>query len=207
MALGHVELIQLAATDQVIAEDARIAAAELARLRRLAQWLLLLASAGSPDFLQLAPVEAGSVVLDTVERWGHIPRRWRLGEVAEATVLADRDQLATALDALLENAVAHTAEGDRIEIGVYLEQGGPVFGVTDDGCGIPAAERDRIFGRFARARADRGRAVDGFGLGLPVVQAIAEAHHGSVRVRSTEGHGATLEIQLPAAPEPEHVSS
>jgi signal transduction histidine kinase len=57
----------------------------------------------------------------------------------------------------------------------------------------------RIFGRFARAEPYRSREAGGFGLGLPIVQAIAEAHHGSVRVRSTNGHGATFEMVIPAA--------
>jgi two-component system, OmpR family, sensor kinase len=142
VAPGHTELIQQAVTDQVVAEDARVVAGELAQLRRLAQRLLLLASAGSPDFLRPAPVEAGTAVLDSVDRWGHVPRRWRLGDLAEATVLADRDRLAVALDALLENAAAHTTAEDRIEVSARLDDGCVVFAVTDVGCGIPAAELD-----------------------------------------------------------------
>ena len=206
VALGHLELIQRAVTDPVVAEDARIVAGELARLRKVAHRLMLLASAGSPDFLQLAPVAVDSVLLDALERWGHVPRRWRLGEVAEATVLADRDRLAVALDALLENAVAHTVQGGRIEVSASLDDGCAVFAVIDAGCGIAATELDRIFGRFARARPYRGRVVGGFGLGLPIVQAIAEAHHGSVRVRSTEGHGSTFELRVPAVAWPELMS-
>ena len=201
VALGHAELIEKAVTDEVVAADARVVAGELARLRRLANRLLLLASAGSPDFLHTAPVPADAVVLDAVERWGHIPRRWRLGEVADATVQGDRDRLAVALDALLENAVAHTSEGDRIEVGVRLDNAGrAVFAVADTGCGIPASELDRIFGRFARAKPFRSRAAGGFGLGLPIVKAIAEAHQGSVRVHSTEGQGSTFELVMPASP-------
>ena len=139
-----------------------------------------------------------SLVLDALERWGHVPRHWRLGEAAEATVLGDADRLIVALDALLENAVAHTEPGDRIEVSVRLEDGSAVIAVTDSGCGIPPADLDRIFGRFARAEPYRSREAGGFGLGLPIVQAIAEAHHGSVRVRSTSGHGATFEMVIPA---------
>jgi signal transduction histidine kinase len=207
VALGHAELIQQAVTDQVIAEDVRVVAGELARLGRLAQRLLLLASAGSPDFLHPEPVEAGTVILDLMDRWGHMPRRWRLGELAEATVLADRDRLAVALDALLENAVTHTTADDRIEVSARLDDGYAVFVVTDAGCGIAAAELDRIFARFGRARPYRSRAVGGFGLGLPIVQAIAEAHHGSVQVRSAEGRGSTFELRLPAGPAPGPASS
>jgi signal transduction histidine kinase len=137
---------------------------ELARLRRLTSRLLL-ATAGTPDFLQVTPVATGSLVLD----------------------------------ALLENAVAHTGPGDRIEVSVCLEDGNAVIAVTDSGCGIPPGDLDHIFGRFARAEPYRSREAGGFGLGLPIVQAIAEAHHGSVRVRSTTGHGATFEMVIPAS--------
>jgi len=201
VALGHAELIEQAVTDQAVAADARVVTGELARLRRLTNRLLLLASAGGPDFLQVAPVAADSLVLDALERWGHVPRRWRLGDVAEATVLGDGDRLIVALDALLENAVAHTEPGDRIEVGVRLDNGNVVIAVTDSGCGIPPADLDRIFGRFARAEPYRSREAGGFGLGLPIVQAIAEAHHGTIRVHSASGQGSTFEMVIPAVPD------
>ncbi len=201
VALGHAELIERSATDQDVAADARVVTGELARLRRLTNRLLLLASAGAPDFLRLAPVDADSLVLDALERWGHVPRRWRLGDVAEATVLADGDRLIVALDALLENAVAHTEPGDRIEVSVRLDNGSAVIAVTDSGCGIPPADLDRIFGRFARAEPYRSREAGGFGLGLPIVLAITEAHHGTVRVHSASGQGSTFEMVIPAVPE------
>jgi signal transduction histidine kinase len=200
VALGHAELIEQAATDHGVAADARVVAGELARLRRLTNRLLLLASAGTPDFLRLAPVTADSLILDALERWGHVPRRWRLGEVAEATVLGDADRLTVALDALLENAVAHTEPGDRIEVGVRIDGGNAVIAVTDSGCGIPPTDLNRIFGRFARAGPYRSREAGGFGLGLPIVKAIAEAHHGSVRVHSASGQGSTFEMVIPAVP-------
>src|SRR6266508_4628182 len=108
VALGHTQLIEQAATDPVIAEDVRVVADELLRLRRLAARLLLLASAGSPDFLDLAPVEGEPLMVSALNRWTQTPRRWshRLG--AEATVLGDRDRLALALDAL--RSEEHTSE-------------------------------------------------------------------------------------------------
>ena len=199
VALGHAELIEQAASDKVVAEDARVVVGELGRLRRLAGRLLLLASAASPGFLRLTLVAADSLVIDALDRWGYIPRRWRVGEIAEVTVLGDRDRLDAALDALLENSVAHTGADDRIELSARLEDGQMVLAVADSGCGIPAADLERIFGRFARAAPYRSREVGGFGLGLPMVQAIAEAHGGSVRVRSTVGQGSAFEIALPAA--------
>jgi two-component system, OmpR family, sensor kinase len=140
--------------------------------------------------------------IDALDRWGHTPRRWRLGEVTDATVPGDRDHLAVALDALLEEAVAHTGDGDRIEVSARLADGHAVLSVADSGCGIPAGELERIFRWFARAKPGRSCEAGGFGLGLPIVQAIAEARHGSVRVRSADGQGATFEMLMPVAAAP-----
>jgi signal transduction histidine kinase len=200
VALGHAELMERAASQTEMAEDARVVADELRRLGRLATRILLLASASSPDFLHREPVTAESVLGDALERWGYLPRQWRLGPVTDATVLADRDRLALALDALLENAIAHTEAGDQIEVSARRESGQAVLAVADSGCGIEPGDLQRIFQRFARASTHRNREAGGFGLGLAIVQAIATAHHGSVKVRSTPGDGAIFEIFLPLAP-------
>jgi signal transduction histidine kinase len=200
VALGHAELIERAVTNPVVAQDARVVTDELMRLRRLSTRMLLLASAEGPDFLHLTPVPVESVVVDALDRWGHTPRHWRLGPVAETTVLGDRDRLAVAFDALLENAVAHTTPGDRIEVSARAEEAAVVLAVTDSGCGIRDADLQRIFKRFARAEPHRSRQSGGLGLGLAIVQAIAEAHGGSVRVQSTFGHGSQFEVVLPLAP-------
>ena len=200
VALGHAELIERAVTNPVVAEDARVVTDELMRLRRLSTRMLLLASAEGPDFLHLTPVSVESVVVDALGRWGHVPRRWRLGPVAEAIVLGDRDRLAVALDALLENAVAHTMPHDRIEVSARLEDAGVVLAVADSGSGIQDSDLRRIFQRFARAEPSRSRPTGGLGLGLAIVQAIAEAHGGSVSVESTFGHGSEFEVYLPLAP-------
>jgi len=200
VALGHAELIERAVTNPVVAEDARVVTDELMRLRRLSTRMLLLASAEGPDFLHLTPVPVESVVVDALGRWGHVPRRWRLGPMAEAIVLGDRDRLAVALDALLENAVAHTMPHDRIEVSARLEDAGVVLAVADSGSGIQDSDLRRIFQRFARAEPSRSRPTGGLGLGLAIVQAIAEAHGGSVSVESTFGHGSEFEVYLPLAP-------
>ena len=198
VALGHAELMERAARQTEMAEDARVVADELRRLGRLATRILLLASASSPDFLHREPVAVEAVLGDALERWGYAPRRWRLGEVAEATVQADSDRLAVALDALLENAIAHTERADRIELSARVEDGRVILAVADSGCGIPQADLQRIFSRFSRATPYLSREVGGFGLGLPTAAAIAEAHHGSVRVSSTVGQGSTFELLIPA---------
>jgi signal transduction histidine kinase len=199
VALGHTELIEQAATDPVVSRDARVVADELLRLRRLASRMLLLASADSPDFLHLAPVEVEPLVVDALGRWSHTPRRWTQGAVDEATVLGDHDRLALAMDALIENAVAHTDVDGRIAVSVRLEDANAVLAVADSGCGIPATDLGRVFDRFARVDQHRNRQAGGVGLGLAIVQAIAEAHHGSVRAHSAVGQGSVFEVVLPQA--------
>jgi signal transduction histidine kinase len=198
IALGHVELIEQSATDQAIAADARVAADELMRIRRLTSRLLLLASTDAADFLCPALVDAEELLVETLRRWSHLPRRWSLGSLVPALVRADGDRLTLALDALIENAVDHTGPGDAIELSSRQEDGSVVFSVADTGSGIPPADVERIFGRFARVDAGRSRSSGGFGLGLAIVKAITEAHGGSARARSAEGAGSVFELCLPA---------
>jgi signal transduction histidine kinase len=199
IALGHAELITHAATDQMIAKDARVAVDELLRMRRLANRLVLLASTDSPDFLHLVPVDAAELLVEILHRWSQTPRRWSLGTVTEARVQADRDRLTVALDALIENAVDHTDPDGRIELSARLQGEEIVLSVNDSGSGIPAADLGHVFDRFTRVGTGRSRETGGFGLGLAVVKAIAEAHQGSVQVRSTLGRGSVFDLSIPAA--------
>ena len=168
-------------------------------MRRLANRLLLLAATDGPDFLRSAPVDVAELMVETLHRWSQTPRRWSLGTLAEVSVLADADRLTLALDALIENAVDHTGSDDRIELSARAEGDKVILAVSDSGSGIAAADLSRIFGRFSRIDAGRSRGIGGFGLGLAVVKAIAEAHHGSVQVRSTVGKGSVFELMLPAS--------
>jgi signal transduction histidine kinase len=204
IALGHVELIEQSSVDKEIAADARVAAAELNRVRRLTSRLLLLASTDAPDFLYLAPVDVDELLLETLQRWRHVPRQWSLGPLTADWVQGDADRLTLAVDALIENAVDHTEASDQIELSARHEDDTIVITVSDSGPGIPATDLERIFARFSRVDVGRNRTAGGFGLGLAIVKAIAEAHQGSIRVRSRVGDGATFELQLPATAPAQH---
>jgi len=199
VALGHTELIQRRASDPTIVEDVDVIADELARLRRLVDGLLLLAGTEDPQQLHLVPVDVAEIVVDAFRRWAATPRRWVLGAAEEAIVLADRDRLAVAFDALIENAVQHTREQDTIEVAVRRREGTAVVSFRDTGTGIPDQDLDRIFDRFARADPGRSRHTGGFGLGLSIVRAIVEAHLGTIHVMSRVDVGTTFEIDLPLA--------
>lgn len=127
---------------------------------------------------------------------GLADREWRLDASGGGELVADRQRLTQAVMNLAGNAVQHTHPGDRITIGVASEPGGVYLWVSDDGPGIPAAQHERVFERFARAGQGR-RASEGAGLGLSIVRAIAEAHGGRVELDSVPGHGSTFTLALP----------
>jgi signal transduction histidine kinase len=102
---------------------------------------------------------------------------------------------------LAQNAVQHTRDGDTIEVGSGVEDDTVVLWVADSGPGVPLADRERIFDGFAHRDDGSGRG-DHLGLGLPIVRAIAEAHHGRVGVETSSAGGAGFTIRIPLSPPP-----
>jgi two-component system, OmpR family, sensor kinase len=179
----------------------RLVQAEITRISRLVDDLLLLAQAEQTDFLRTEQINLHSFV---AELWDGVSltaeRRFELGPVPEGALRADPDRLAQALRNLARNAIEHTA-GDTGLVRLDVDRLAPDqirFAVLDDGPGIPVQERERIFERFHRTDPARTRSAGGAGLGLAIVRAIAEAHGGQVRARdSNNGRGARVELVLP----------
>jgi len=117
-------------------------------------------------------------------------------------VMADADALRSALINLLDNALKYTPADKRIAVRAVPDGNGFVaFTVEDNGIGIAARERRRIFKRFYRVDQRLSRETGGVGLGLSIVELIARAHGGSVHVTSSPGAGSTFAIRLPIAGE------
>jgi signal transduction histidine kinase len=207
VALGHAELIERGSDHPEMAEDARVVIDELLRLRRLADRLLLLATTEDPDFLSRSSVDIPELLAAALQRWAPIDRRWRLDLVDPATVDGDPDRLGLALDALVENAVKHTAPTDEIRLGARRSGDQVAITVVDSGAGMPADRLAAIFDRFTRLDKARTRDRGGVGLGLAIVQAIARAHGGTVQVRSALGAGSTFELALPLRSTPDSLAS
>jgi signal transduction histidine kinase len=131
------------------------------------------------------------------------------GTVAPAPALAyrvpgDRDELDRLLVNLVDNAVRYAKS--RVTVSVSRESGWIVLAVTDDGPGIPAADLERAFDRFARldgARSRDGDEAGGAGLGLAIVRATAQAYGGTAHLEPTdpdaEPPGLRAVVRLPAA--------
>ncbi|MET9723177.1 sensor histidine kinase [Streptomyces zaomyceticus] len=110
----------------------------------------------------------------------------------------DPDRLRQALGNLVGNAVRHTAPGGGVRLELAEREELVRIAVRDTGSGIPAADLPRLFDRFWRADAARGRATGGSGLGLSIARQIVADHHGAVEVASEVGVGSVFTVVLPA---------
>jgi signal transduction histidine kinase len=169
--------------------------AEVERMERLVGDLLLLAKADERRLVvRSRHVDLREVVLDEVERAGSRARvRLDTAGVAAATVHGDREGLARVVRNLLENATRYARE--RVELTLSEHDGRVELSVADDGPGVPAAGRERVFERFARLGEGRARDAGGTGLGLAIVREVVVAHGGSVTVDGAPG--ARFLISLP----------
>lgn len=197
VALAHAELLLGDGADPAAA-DAAIVVDELTRLRGLVAQLLALATAEQGDALRLAavPTKLATLLDGAVRRWKPTQRQWLIGSSDEATVLADRERLVLALDAIIENAVEFTGDYDTIQLSVHRAGQQATIVVADSGPGIPDSRLAAVFERFSGS-ASRGSGTRNLGLGLSIVRAIAEAHGGHVRAERSQLGGAAIFLSLP----------
>ncbi len=203
IALGHSELLARELAGRREGRDIEVVVGELARLRRLGERLLVIAGSEDPDFLLPEPVPLDQFTMEVLRKWmPTAQRRWQFGHLDSALISADTERLGLAMDALLENAVRHTGDGDLIELSVVSDgaAGQARIIIADSGSGIAPEELEHVFDRFRTAGRPGGSR--GTGLGLALVRAVAHAHGGDVRVRSTPGSGSEFELVLPAVPAP-----
>jgi signal transduction histidine kinase len=178
----------------------RLVQAEIARIGRLIDDLLLLAKTEQAESLRTEPIDLPAFV---DELWHAntllADRRFQLDPAPPGKLHADPDRLAQALRNLLANAIEHT-DPERGLVLMRVQRAGEAgirFVVEDDGPGIPPDERERVFDRFHRTDEARDRASGGTGLGLAIVGAIVKAHGGTVKASASAAGGARMELELP----------
>ncbi len=160
-------------------------------------------SRGSMEHADLAPADVAAEAADVVR--GFQP----LAESRRVTVRAELDEGAAAplnrelfrqlLLNLLDNAVKYGPEGQRVEVRVARDNGTVRLSVSDQGPGIPATMRDRIWDPFVRGDDTSARAIGGSGIGLSVVRDAARRHGATLRLEDAAGGGSVFIIDFPAA--------
>jgi signal transduction histidine kinase len=177
--------------------DVEGAVADTVRLQQLATDLLLLARLDAGERPGEGRVALGALVREEVaqQRWG--PHPVRLGELAEGEVTGSRAQLTRVLVNLMQNAQRHAASDVRVAVREDEDEAGKwvELEVSDDGPGVPVAQRERIFERFVRLDDARSRDEGGAGLGLAIARDVAIRHGGTLTVSDS----ARFVLRLPAA--------
>jgi signal transduction histidine kinase len=167
------------------------------RMERLVDDLLALARADEGAVLaHTEELDLGEIMAEEASRVEGLQVEARLDE---ALLRGDPLALRRVVRNLIDNARRHAAT--RIGLQVGLEGEDVLLVVEDDGAGIPEAEREQVFERFARLGEARDRDAGGTGLGLAVVREIVEAHGGTVVAGEGEGGGARLVVRLPVREE------
>jgi two-component system sensor histidine kinase TctE len=166
------------------------------KITRLVNQLLSLARAepGDGRGRNPEPVDLVSLARDTTTEWvpRALERRIDLGfesPLAGVRIEGDPFMLAEMLNNLLDNAVRYTQPGGHVTVRVLPGTGGVTLSVEDNGPGVPAAERERVFERFHRVL---GTGADGCGLGLAIVREIALAHGAHASLAGDAGDTGTV---------------
>ena len=213
-ALGLLSEAILGAKDQpdAVVKFASRMQIEAKRLTDLVQEIIDLSRLQSSDPLQKAfDVEASDVVREAVTQ-AALSAESRsisveIGEIEDATVIGDRDQLIMAVLNLVENAINYSPENTKVSVVAKVKDQLLEISVTDQGIGIAEGELARVFERFYRVDPARSRMTGGTGLGLSIVKHVALNHGGDIKVWSKEGVGSTFTLQLPITQTVRGVSS
>lgn len=177
---------------------------EAVRLSALIGDLLFLARAESPlTHLRREPVDVGELLCGVEEYYQASASDGGVSlstAITEGPVVAelDRTLIQRAVGNLVSNALANTPPGGVVSLVAKTDSSALFIEVSDSGVGIPAEALPRVFDRFFRVDSSRSQVSGGTGLGLPIVQSIAQLHGGKVEIFSQLGLGTRVTMHMPA---------
>ncbi|MDX6218024.1 MAG: hypothetical protein QOG99_3608, partial [Frankiales bacterium] len=172
VAVAHPETADWQGTADVLLEETH-------RVERLVADLLLLANADERGIqMRREDVDLDDLLAAEAHRIRATSSLDVLTRIQPTRVRGDHDRLARVLRNLVDNAARHAT--GRIELSLASGPGGAVVEIADDGPGVPAEDRERVFERFVRLDVSRSRQQGGTGLGLAIVRQLVEAHGGTV---------------------------
>jgi len=191
--MSRSEDLDKAELDEVIG----VVISETDYMKTMIEGLLMLERMNEAGSLNESDIDLRSFISDVFTSALALGRReWHLGDVPDLTVRIDAPKVRGALLNLLDNAEKATSEGDLVSLSVVNSNGHLDISVADSGSGISPTYLQVIFDRFERGTSRDQR---GAGLGLAIVEAVAKAHNGSVKVDSVFGSGSTFTMRFPSS--------
>ncbi|WEF21006.1 sensor histidine kinase [Microbacterium maritypicum] len=191
----HAELAQAHPDVTSIGELAEVVSEEGLRLQGIVESLLLLARLDEGASTHDEAVDLDDIALGEVRRLRATGIDVDGSGIHAARVHGDPRLLGQLVRNLADNAVRHSR--GRVAIGVTPSEGYVFVTIEDDGTGVPAEERERIFERFVRLDEARSRDAGGSGLGLAIARGIAASGHGTLTVDDSRWGGARFVLTLP----------
>jgi two-component system OmpR family sensor kinase len=178
--------------------------AESVRMHDLVEDLFVLASLDEGRPLRQEPVDLGQLLRDAAQDAQAVqPARSLSVTTPESgpTVIGDPGLLTQLVAILVSNALAHTPTSVPVRLEATVEGSEAVVTVSDKGPGLDAEAASHVFDRFWRGVASRSRSAgqgrSGGGLGLSIARSVTDAHHGTISLETTPGHGCTFTVRLP----------
>jgi two-component system, OmpR family, sensor kinase len=202
--LGYLELLEEEVRDRAVHPEMEMIAATKRNVVRLGELIddLLALTRSEGRSIDLVPLDLALLTRDIVtdlrvaSRQQGVDIRLDLPGTP-VPVRADSSQIARVVTNLVSNAVKFSQGASEVLVTITADDLEAVLAVEDHGIGIPAEEMDQLGSRFYRASNAVGMGITGTGLGLRIVQAIVENHHGSMDMRSDQGLGTTVWVRLP----------
>ena len=151
------------------------------------------------ETLRPVPLDLGQLARRTLEDQNYDAARLRLALAEGVTVKGDEALLGRLAANLVDNAFKYGLPGGTVAVEVRAENGEALLTVADEGPGIPAGQQEKIWQRFYQVDAARGDQQEGVGLGLSLVQRIAQLHGGRMTLKSAEGAPSAFTLHLPLA--------
>ncbi len=201
--MPHLKEVEARETLQVIAR-------QNSRLVQLVEGLLLLSRVDKQGMLSFAnlpqdTISLNDLVEDLTEELAPLARIAKVELSAEIQVshvikvTGNEEQLYRLVANLVTNAINYTPAGGKVKVvlDISTSSSQAVIKVQDTGIGIAPEQQKKVFKRFYRIDSDRSRKTGGFGLGLPIALALAQAHQGSIELQSSLGNGSTFRVYLP----------
>lgn len=179
-------------------------AAACERQERLLEALLTLARS-EYGRLRRESIDLATTATEVLRAYDH--RELKVTTALEPARTAGDPQLVERLLAnLVANAVRHNIRGGRLDVATYIAAGRATFAIANTGPVIPTSELTHLFQPFQRLSSHAGLSPDGVGLGLAIVQAIANAHDATLTAQARTGGGLRIDVAFPLSTETNHPS-